>query len=151
MKIYLAGYIDGRNIISCTEWRKAVAKYYHDSNITVLDPLNGKDFSKITSDGLKSNRTPDCILTRDMMSVYQADLLIANMNRFGCERVSVGTISEVAWAIWADKPVIMITDEDQYKQHPFYSRIAAFYPDVNSLLEDGIIDYYNKGVINAVY
>ncbi len=155
MNIYLAGYIQGTKIKQCSEWRKKIrehveAHYYPE--ITILDPLNGKDFASLTADGLKSNRPPHAIVHRDRMSIESADLIIANMNRFGEQRVSVGTICELAWGFQLEKPIIMITNEKQYSEHPFLSYFAsAIYKTVDELIENEIIDYFYKGVIHAIY
>jgi len=154
MKIYTAGFIQGNKIEQCSGWRKKIRKYIEelDIGIVVLDPLNKKDFSSITDDGLKSSTPPHAIVHRDRMSIKASDLIIANMDRFGEQRTNVGTICELAWAFQLGKPIIMITDEKQYIEHPFLSYFAsAIFPTIDKMLESDIIDYFIGGITNAVY
>ena len=150
LSIYLAGYIHGERIKECSEWRDRIKAHYtyrDTKNIRILDPLHGKNTSTITPDGLKSDMPARAVLQRDMLSVQEADLIIANMDRFGEERVSVGTIMEIAWGFVFAKPIIIITDEQQYTEHPFlFSMKSALYDSVDDMLNSGIIDYFSDGV-----
>ena len=154
MKCYMAGFMSGDYLEETTAWRKKVREHYvmKGWGIEWLDPYNGKDIGTITPDGLKSSVDPHAIVHRDYMSVSQADILIVNLNTFGSGRTSTGTICELAWAWQMRKPIIMITDEVQFTDHPFTSYFASsVYPSVEAMLEDKIVDYMYKGINNAVY
>ena len=155
--VYLAGYIHGKKIKKCIEWREKIKNYYkrfnHESHeICWLDPLNGKEIGEITPDGLKSNIPGSAFLPRDFMSVSNADLVVASLETFGQTRPPIGTISEIAWCYVLKKPLIVITDEIQYKEHPFIKYNAALIvPTVEDLLEKNYIGYFYKGVNNAIH
>ena len=154
MKIYLAGYISGSKILECSSWRKKIREYYsmRDWKCDFLDPLNGKEFSEITEDGLKSDVPPEAIFDRDKMSVRNADIVIANLETFGETRPPFGTHCEIAWAGLLGKPIILITKDKQYIEHPFIKRMVSWIvPDVDTLLKLKIINYMFKGINNAVY
>lgn len=152
MKVYLAGFIQGAKIKECMEWRVKVRKYYEDNGIIFIDPLNGKEVATITPDGLKSSTPRNSIVHRDYRCVIDADLIVVNMNTFGETRPLTGTICELAWAWEHHIPIIMITNEAIYKDHPFLSYFASWVvPDINSLFDSDAIGFYLKGKKNATY
>jgi hypothetical protein len=154
MKIYLAGYISGTKIKECTDWRMQVRNHYASMgwDIEFLDPLNGKELGTITPDGLKCAVPGSALFHRDYMAVSNSDLIVANLNRYGEDRVPVGTISELAWAWTMHKPIVLITTESQYLHHPFMTQFVSwFVPDVETLLKEKIINYMYKGINGAVY
>ena len=151
-KIYLAGYIQGTCIEQCVGWRKRISRALQHLDVEFLDPLCGKDIATIRADGLKSNRSAHAIVYRDRASVKAADMIVVNMDTFGTARGLCGTICELAWAFDWEKPIIMVTNEDKYKLHPFLSYFASEqYESVTEMLDSGIIQYFIQGVNNAVY
>ncbi len=152
MKVYLAGFIQGAKLKECTEWRVKVRKYYEDQGVVFIDPMNGKNFATITKDGLKSSTPRNSIVHRDYRCVTDADLIVVNMDTFGESRPLTGTICELAWAWDKHIPIIMITDEPKYKDHPFLSYFASWVvPTVEELFESDAIGFYLKGRQNADY
>lgn len=158
MYIYLAGYISGKKIEKCMEWRKEVRKHYDNWKgkerypIIWLDPLNGEQFGKITSDGLKCDIPGKALVHRDYKCVSIADLLIVNMDTFGETRPLTGTIYELAWAWKNETPVIVITQDQNYKEHPFIKDTASIIvPSVKDMLDKKIINYFWKGLHSAQY
>jgi len=175
MKVYLAGFIQGTKLEECVAWRKRIREHYDNWKttldnddkklfpkgipavvkypITWLDPLNGKELATISQDGLKSSCPPHAIVHRDFNCVMDADLIIANMNTFGeKDRGLCGTICELAWAWEHRKPIIMITNEVKYSEHPFTALFASWIvKDVDELLEKKCINYFFKGKNSAIY
>ena len=158
MKIYLAGFIHGAKIEQCIAWRKRIREHYDNWKgkerypVCWLDPLNGKDLASITKDGLHSSCPPQAIVHRDYSSVMQADLIVANMDMFGENRVPIGTISELAWAWDHRKPIILIANEKQFIEHPFLKYFASWIvKDVDELLSKKVINYMYKGFHSALY
>ena len=154
MKIYLAGFIQGSKIQECIGWRKQIRDYYkiHDWPIIFLDPLNGKEVNTISSDGLKSSIPPNAILHRDFKCVMDCDIVIVNMDTFGETRPLTGTICELAWAWEHHKPIIMITDDSKYCNHPFLKNFASMiFPTVEKMIEEKAVNYMFKGTVSADY
>ena len=154
MKIYLAGFISGKKIVECTDWRLKIRNYYNQMgwDITWLDPLNGKEIGTINSDGLKSAVPWRGIVDRDFMSVSNADMIVANLSSFGEERPPIGTLSELAWAWTMKKPIVLVSGDFKYFEHPFIKEFCSWIvPDVDTLLKLKIINYFFKGINSAVY
>jgi len=154
-KIYLAGYINNNKLKECAEWRDKIRTHYENWKgkerypIDWLDPLNG-EFGYITKEGLQCALPGKALVDRDYNSVKIADLIIANMDTFGAQRPLTGTIFELAWAWLMHKPVIVITNDDNYKFHPFITDTASIVvPSVKELLENKYINYFFKGKVSA--
>jgi hypothetical protein len=157
MKIYLAGYINGKVIDKCVGWRKQVREYYENWKgkerypIIWMDPLNGKEYEKISGDGLTAEVPPNSIIHRDYKCVVKADLIIANMDTFGEDRPLTGTICELAWAWEHHIPIIMISKEDRYIKHPFTAHFSSWtVGSVEEMLERRVVNYFFKGWHNAI-
>jgi len=154
MNAYLAGFMSGDKLKETTEWRFTIRSHYAVKNwpIVWLDPYNGKDIGTITGDGLKSSVPPNAIVHRDYMCVEKADIIVANMDTFGSTRPLTGTICELAWAWQMRKPIILISTDKNYVCHPFMTYFASWIvPDVQTLLDEEIIDYFFKGTVTAKY
>lgn len=159
MKIYLVGYIQGTVIDKCVEWRKRIREHYDNWKgtgqkypIEWLDPLNGEDFCEISPDGLKGVMPPHTIVHKDYKCVECCDLIVANMDTFGQDRPLTGSICELAWGWDKHKPIIMITNEDKYKFHPFLEYFASWIvPSVDELLDKKIINQFYKALHSAEY
>jgi nucleoside 2-deoxyribosyltransferase len=159
MKIYLAGYIQGKVIEECISWRKKLRQHYDNWKgenkrypINWIDPLNGENFLEISPDGLKGSLPPHTIVHKDYKSIEICDLVIVNMDTFEQQRPLIGTICELAWAWDKHKPIIMITDDHIYKNHPFLEYFTSWYvSSVDELIEKKIINEFYKAWNSAQY
>lgn len=157
LNCYLAGYIQGSVIEKCVAWRKKIRETYDNwptgrYPINWMDPLNGENFNEISPDGLKGVFPPNAIVHKDYNCVRKADLLIVNTDTFGQDRPLLGTVYELAWAYDWRKPVIMITDNVVWKNHPFVTNTVSWYvKSVEELLEKKIINEFYKSFHSAIY
>ena len=109
--VYLAGPITGLSFDNCTEWRAAVAQKL--APITCFSPLRCKQYlqdEKCLKDSYLNHvlsRTKS-INERDHFDCKSCDLIFVNL--LGADRVSIGTIMEVAWGFAYRKPVVLAID-----------------------------------------
>lgn len=70
-------------------------------------------------------------------------------------RPNYGTNSEVAWALYLKKPLILIANTEQRKtileKHPFMKRASVIVKDVNELLENKWLNIVYKAISSALY
>lgn len=158
MRIYLAGLIQGGEYLSkCVEWRKRIREYYNNYKgsvypITWLDPLNSGELESVSEDGLKSNLPANMIVHKDYLAVQEADIIVVNMDNFGAPRNLTGTLCELAWAWQMRKPIIMISNEDKYIEHPFLKVFASvIVKDVDTMLKEKWIQAFYKCLNSAEY
>ena len=156
-KCYLAGYMSEKCLEQCLSWRKQVKDHYNNWKgrekypISWLDPFNG-EIEDMREEGLKANIPPNTIIHRDFQAVSNADLIIANLSTFGETRPLTGTLCELAWAWMMHKPIIIITTEPHFAEHPFISNFASWiFPSVEAMLEAKAVNHFFKGVNDAIY
>jgi hypothetical protein len=158
ISIYLCGYIGGPQVLDkCKQWRLDIIKHYNNYKgqrypIIWLDPINGRDAGITDEHGLQSNVPPHAIIHRDYQCVRRSDLLIINTDTFGEKRPLIGSIFEIAWAWEHHIPIIMITDDSIFVNHPFTNYVVSHrVSSVEELLEKKVINYYFKGWNDAIY
>ena len=174
MYVYLAGYMSGEKLKETTEWRMRIRKYYREweevvndsigfdskvnSNkeykafpIACLDPYNGKEFATIDKKGLKSHIPANAIIMGDYLSVSKADIIVANMDTFGASRPSVGTQWEMAWAWQMKKPIVLISDNENYIHHPFTGQSSWIVKSVDEMLELKVLETFYRRMAGAIY
>lgn len=139
---YLAGPITDCSFDECVDWREAVCELLPDE-IEGMSPMRGKtylegeesiagSYERITASEkaaasyeravLSSARG---IMTRDYNDCSRSDIVIANF--LGAQKVSVGTVMEVAWAYGNKKPIIaIIEDEGNPHDHPMMTEAFGF-------------------------
>lgn len=154
-RVYLAGYISDKTALECAAWRFQIKNFFHlkpkwHGAISFIDPMNGEAVATLGAEGLTSSFPPHAIVLRDYNSIKECNLIIANMNTFGESRPPIGTICELAWGFEMRKPIIMITDDYRYQNHPFTSYFAsAICKDVDELLKGDLIQQFFKGTVNG--
>ena len=142
MQVYLSGPINGLSKEEARDWREKVVPKFEEGIIT-LSPMRGEDGSlpsgkKLTAfyDGILTN--PDAIFARDKFDVINSDALLVNLLQ--CEdRVSIGTMFEMAWAnIWSGKKILIVTvmDEKNVHRHPFVEKASDWIvPDLDTAVD----------------
>lgn len=153
-KVYLAGFISEKNMEECLGWRKKIREYYtsKDYPIIWLDPLNTDNLETISENGLKSSYSANTIIHKDYMSIMNSDLIVVNLDTFGNDRPLIGTIAELAWAWEHHKPILSITTDATYKEHPFIKYFTSeFVSSLDELIERKLIPYFYKGLVTARY
>ena len=111
--VYLAGPISGCSYKGCVDWRKAAIEELAMYGIHGVSPMRGKEYlshlSNISPDGtdyahLGVLSLPRGVITRDRFDTMRSSVVL--MNLLGAERVSIGTMMELAWADAARIPVV---------------------------------------------
>lgn len=117
--VYLAGPIQGETYRASTDWRQYVQRHM-PPEIRTLSPMRYKEYmanlgtmpDHLDSDPLSTMKG---IVTRDRMDVMRCDMVIANLAE--AQRVSIGTVMEIAWADACRKPVVAIMDQNNIHYH----------------------------------
>lgn len=142
--VYLAGPIGGCTHDEATHWRNYATQRFL-SNIVGVSPMRGK--ATLESEGgrisasivdygntLMSNGR--AIFNRDRIDCTTADMVLCYLPRaFNERRPSLGTVLELGWANASDIPIIMVTDDPVYRDHPLLHHSCGWIVDN---LDDGI-------------
>jgi len=143
--VYLAGPISGLSYKGATDWRQFAELELRDAGIKGLSPMRAKEYLKdVTSDvGFSSTcheyghlsplSGPRGIMTRDRFDATRCDVLLVNLA--GAEKVSVGTVMEIAWADLCRTPIVCVMEPDNVHEHAMVTEAIGFRV---STLEEGL-------------
>lgn len=144
LAIYLAGPITGQTgeeVVSRYEEKIAILS---DFGYTVYYPMLGKLDLRATTE-FKSNgydhplANNHAIFKRDHWMVSQADVILADLSNSG-DRVSIGTMMELAWASHLDKHIIVVLPKGNIHEHAFVLEAL----DVRFYSIDAAYDYLKE-------
>lgn len=131
LKIYIAGPIAGKRgkeILQVFSEKKAILS---DFGYEVYSPMTGKEFlekyeAPLTSGGyVQPIATEQAIFHRDRWMVGTADIILADLSYNVGNRVSIGTMFEIAWANLMLKQVIVVLPEGNVHDHLFVKQAAT--------------------------
>lgn len=149
MKVYLAGTINTEDDYF-QRWRKEASAFLRNHGVMPLSPLAQKEVSTSQDGGITSSIPSDDILFRDYTMVRSAHLILANLKLVGdagtpVAKPMIGTFFEMAWAWEAKKPIIAVSEKDNYlfQKHPFLTGTITHRFDTLQEALDNIVAYWN--------
>jgi nucleoside 2-deoxyribosyltransferase len=140
--VYCAGPITSLSYEDAIAWYKEVEKKF-PSHIIPVFPLRGKTWLQgaisVEDNYLTKHplSTLEGIMTRDRFDVMRADALLVNL--LGAQKVSIGTVIEIAWAHMLQKPVVVIMEKDNMHQHSMVRGCASLVVDTLDVGIDCVI------------
>ena len=129
--IFLAGPLTGISYNDALEWRKYVERRL-PPDVIAFSALRGKAYVEretVLKDAYPDHllSTPQGTITRDRFDVSRCDALFVNFLK--ADRVSIGTIMEMAWADAWRIPIILAMENGNIHDHAFVRQVAAFITD----------------------
>lgn len=130
MRVYLAGPISGCTYDQCTDWRARFAAELKSWGVEALSPMRGKDYlndGKIIDGAYDQTilSNAQAILHRDFWDCCRSDVVLVNL--LGAERVSIGTVMEIAFAHARQIPVVLLMEpKGNIHEHPMIQQAIAF-------------------------
>jgi len=130
--IYLAGPITGLKYGECVSWREYVKEKLTPKGIQCFSPMRGKDYLNLGEESIQAFyeladqplSLPRGITTRDRFDVMNCDAIIVNF--LGADKVSIGTVMEIAWADMLRKPVVLVMEKNNIHRHPMLQEAVGF-------------------------
>jgi nucleoside 2-deoxyribosyltransferase len=128
--VYLAGPISGLTLDGCNDWREWMTRAL-GHEIIALSPLRNKK-ARLSHAGAIADHYDDDPLTRlpgivgrDRFDVMRADMVLVNVLR--AERISLGTVMEVAWADLLRKPVVLVMEKQgNVHEHGMFTEVVQY-------------------------
>jgi len=119
--VYLAGPISGCKVEEAIDWRKKVQEALPKNIIGISplrnEPTDGEVYALESKDPRFS--TPLAISGKNYYDTMAADIVLAYFPKLtSTDRLSIGTIIEIGWAIGAKKPIILVTEDENITKHP---------------------------------
>jgi len=115
--VYLAGPISGLDYAGAVDWREAAIAELASADIRGLSPMRCKEYLSAETDldqncvkygAINVLSSPRGIMARDFFDCSRCGIVLVNL--LGAERVSLGTVMEIAWAYAKRTPVIVVTE-----------------------------------------
>ena len=137
-KVYLSGPMKGMSFKDSAEWRNDVMAKFPD-HIKGLDPFRGKhEYLKdvtVLNDSYREIplTTAEAITCRDRWDATRCDVLLVNV--LGADRVSIGTIMEVAWADLKQIPIVLVMEPGNIHSHAIFNEVCSY---IVPTLDEGI-------------
>jgi nucleoside 2-deoxyribosyltransferase len=128
--VYLAGPITGLSWEGSTDWRKMATRRLAAAGLIGLSPLRSKDYlAGVTTladayDSVHVLSTGHGIVTRDRWDATRCDVLLVNV--LGAERVSIGTVLEIAWADAHRTPIVLAMESGNVHDHAMVRDLVGF-------------------------
>lgn len=138
-RVYLAGPILGCYKNEANDWRQEVAVELGIEHILGISPLRcepiiGEKYGVHYTD--PKFGTSRAIAAKNFFDVQNCDITLAFFPVPPPGRhQSYGTMAEIAWAHALHKPVVLVTDDPEVRDHPVLNACANWVLDS---LEDGI-------------
>lgn len=123
MKVYLAGPISGKGYDEVVEAYKIKSDTLKNMGYEILCPMTGKSYLR-NEVNLKEKdytfpvSTNHAIFERDKFFVSSCDIVLADLSNSG-DRVSIGTMMELAWASMLGKHTVIILPKENIHRHAF--------------------------------
>jgi nucleoside 2-deoxyribosyltransferase len=126
--LYLAGPLTGASYGDALDWRKYVESKL-PADVIAFSALRGKAYvtkERVLKDTYPEHllSTPKGTITRDRYDVSRCDALFVNF--LNSDRVSIGTIMEMAWADAWRIPIILAMEARNIHDHAFVRQVAGF-------------------------
>lgn len=134
--VYLAGPISGLDYEGGTGWRQQSLEILAAVGIDAFSPLRQKGY--LDKEGELTGSYEDWplstqrgIYARDRFDCHRVDVVLANLidcgvNDDGSQKVSIGTVMEIAWAAQHNTPVVLIMDKGNIHHHPMLEEACPF-------------------------
>lgn len=126
--LYCAGPITGVSYDESTDWREYVASKL-PPHIKAVSPMRGKKYlanEKNVKDSYEEHPL-SCqkgITCCDRMDVMRCDMILVNF--LGADKVSIGSVMEVAWADAWRKPIVVVMEKDNVHSHAMLREVSGF-------------------------
>lgn len=135
--VYLAGPITGLTYDGASDWREKFSARMNSDKVECLSPLRGKEF--LRGQGVLHSGTYDGSLTtgkaitrRDYFDCTRSTVVFINLK--DSQRVSIGTVMEIAWAYQKQIPTIVVMEPGNIHSHVMLNESSTY---IVSTLEEG--------------
>lgn len=143
LTIYLARPMAGLPISEFQTYYKKMHKKFAKMGYSVLQPMTDKEFIKTDSNVVSSlydysESSNHAIIERDHWMINKCDVVFANL--IDAKKVSIGTVSEIAWAYHLNKHIVVSMEPGNIHEHAFiFEELDILYDT-----EKKAINYLNK-------
>ena len=143
MRIYLSGGITGLTVKAALGWREYVAERLSTASIEVCDPLRGaegeqhklKKLGPTKDDSDDPAMSDKAFFNRARWDVLTSDMTLCNL--VGAERVSIGSMFELAFGVIHNKLNVIVLDKStkDLHNHVFVRESGIVFYDLDEAID----------------
>lgn len=133
LSVYFCRPFGGLTPEEIKERSAPILRILENCGLEIYDPMSTEEIESLEPNSLLaskslsimrdgSGRNPQSMFWKDYVDVNQADMLVADLRE--AKKISIGCVSEIAWAYHADKIVIILMNEDDCHNHFFMDGMA---------------------------
>lgn len=131
--VYLAGPIAGCDPPEAEDWRDDMVSALGAAHITGISPLRCEPLIGETYEASYDDvrfGTPKAISSKNWFDTMHCDMVLAYLPKeLNDRRPSIGTMFEIGWATGVHKPVVLVTDDEYYANHPLIKHNVSWVVD----------------------
>ncbi len=122
MLVYLAGPVDGAQRQEALDWREGMSQRLNQAGISTFSPAHA--FSVIYFGGnIPSNKaTARAVTGINQYAISQSSVVLAYLPK---DRVTIGTIREIEYAVSIGKPVVVLVERTDVSFLSLYDTIQV--------------------------
>ena len=142
--VYLAGPIAGCDEGEIQDWRKYAQSGFME-NIIGINPYRAESESE-------SPESKKRVVMKNYMDIKSCDLILACLPKhINDRRHSYGTTGEIAWGYSLQKPIVIVSDDEQVHNHPLLFTAGAHFIDLYDAIDyiNVLLGEYNGHVSNS--
>jgi len=115
MLVYLAGPVDGVQRQEALNWREDASQRLNRAGISTFSPAHAFSVAHFGSNGPLNKTTARTVTEINRYAISQSSVVLAYLPK---DRITIGTIREIEYAISIGKPVVVLVE---YTGTPFLS------------------------------
>lgn len=107
MLVYLAGPIDGVQRKEALDWREGVSQRLNRVGVSTFSPAHAFSVVYFGGNSLSNEATARAVTEINRYAISQSSVVLAYLPK---DRITIGTIREIEYAISIGKPVVVLVE-----------------------------------------
>ncbi len=123
MLVYLAGPIDGVQRQEALDWREGVSRRLNQAGVSTFSPAHAFSVVHFVGSNSSSNKaTARAVTEINRYAISQSSVVLAYLPK---DRITIGTIREIEYAISIGKPVVVLVEHTDISFLSLYDTIQV--------------------------
>jgi nucleoside 2-deoxyribosyltransferase len=122
MLVYLAGPVDGVQRKEALDWREDVSQYLNRAGISTFSPAHAFSVVYFGGNGPSHKVTAQTVTEINRYAISQSSVVLAYLPK---DRITIGTIREIEYAISIGKPVVVLVEHTDVSFLSLYDTIQV--------------------------
>ena len=122
MLVYLAGPVDGVQRKEALDWREDVSQRLNRAGISTFSPAHAFSVTYFGGNGPSNKVTARAVTEINRYAISQSSVVLAYLPK---DRITIGTIREIEYAISISKPVVVLVEHTDISFLSLYDTIQV--------------------------